>query len=593
MAMSPFTWFHRYQKHMLFVLAVVLIVGWLIGPTLGSLFRGKERRDKATDGVILGKSVSHLEFGRFKERWKRMFGLFREPRGATKEESEEIHKQTEQAAWAYLAATRLGEKLGAVVPDQEVIYVKRGLLAQYSRQRFEDTVLGGPIYQTWLKDLGMNGPLVDDTIRELLRANRALDFIKSGLHSTRLEALRSYLDSHRKYDLKYVAIKDEDYLKDVKEPSEEEVTAYYEGHKGAGGLYWRGPSYEVAYAAVSIAKIEARTKVSISEIEQWYEKNRETYRLDIPDNPEEKKAEGTDVKEVKYRPLEEVKPSIEETIRRQRAYDEAKKLMDAVVKAFEDQKDSPSLESVVRQVNDEAVTFEKTTPLTEQELMKLPGIGDATGPDNLYFNALVAGTDREKKTLSPVLSAAGEGLYVFRVMNYVKEGAQPLDVVREKVTADIKRERAEKAAKDYTDALLSRMREEGSGFDKVVEADKLKTETTGLFRNSVVDINRPKFIAGEPLTVESKLLGPLREDSDRVWVIAQVIGTEESSTETFRDELQRWMGDSAGMKGYLMKMEITDSLLKAVGFKAPTKAPEKNERPEEAPPQWDPADVDF
>lgn len=575
-----FSWFAKRQKQLLFVLAALLIVGWLGGSALTSLIEDRSKTQNVErHALILGEAVLEREYSQFFWRWNQLFGgIFHPniPDDATTEEADQISKETYRMAWGFLSAVKLAQQLGIKVEGQtEIRSLKVSLFAQGTRQRREAAVvLDGELFDRWLTALKMNSRVIDQTIAEYIMARKILILLEGGFKATTIEALQDFTDSYRQYRLKYVRIEDESFLKSIKKIEPKDVNSFYELNSTKFGRYWKNDAYEVAYAGVAWPAIASRINISSAQIEDWYRENRDLYRLPVEPTPDDNKdKDGADPveSEVKYRPLAELKPQIEESLRRQQTRQQAIKLMDELVKVYGDMK-VPSLEAAVRKVDNPAVIYERTGALTQRELLEVPGIGNATDRQGFYFHALVDAADKDEKKLSDVITAAGKGLYVFRMMKFVKGGLEPLEQIRPKVILDIKRSRARQSAREHAEKLLEAMRKPGEagGFDNVVASEKLKTSATEFFRNSAMDPNRPDFAIGVELSADSKLLELMRSEADRTWMLARVFDSRETSTDSFTDEMSVRLESVRSRKGAVMRRELfPEGLLVYVGFQKP------------------------
>jgi hypothetical protein len=162
-------------------------------------------------------------------------------------------------------------------------------------------------------------------------------------------------------------------------------------------------------------------------------------------------------------------------------------------------------------------------------------------------------------------------MYVFHIAKYNESQAEPLEQIRDKVILDIKRMRAVEAARARARQFMEDMSKEGSDFAKVAAAQKLEVSTTPFFRNSVIDPNRPDFTSDADLTGESKLVGPLRGELERGWVIADVAGKIEAPTDEFKSELSMRLANVQTREAEaLRKALIPDGLLQCVGYKPAT-----------------------
>ena len=76
---------------------------------------------------------------------------------------------------------------------------------------------------------------------------------------------------------------------------------------------------------------------------------------------------------------------------------------------------------------------------------------------------------------------------------------------------------------------------------------------------------------------------PMRSETARTWVLAEVIDRRESSTEGFAGELSMRLASVRGKKGAQIRRELfPDGLLEYVGFKEPQAAASEPEAGEPA-----------
>ena len=68
----PFTWFNRWQKMLLWIFAVLLILSLGIGGALLTAFSPKQQRYRFE---LFGEPVTHFEYRKFASDWTRLFPM--------------------------------------------------------------------------------------------------------------------------------------------------------------------------------------------------------------------------------------------------------------------------------------------------------------------------------------------------------------------------------------------------------------------------------------------------------------------------------------------------------------------------------------
>jgi hypothetical protein len=521
-----FEWVIRHQKKVLFVLAVVLIVGWGLSGMIGRLFSARGR-GRATDacGRIAGEEVTARELQSFKWNWARVFPdvLGRYAMDA-RYAGENI--TSDEVAWAYLGLSKLATQTGIGVSDQTVVEFKRAIYQMHNGRdaRLSDTVQ----VRRWLREkMGMSGERLDAILRERLVAERMLNHMLEALEPTDAEAREEFNKENRAVRVRYVTFSRDAFMGKTAEPSEEKLKAYYEARKEVGGPYFNPPTVQIEYAQVSLAKLEAGIKVSVEEMKKYYEGNKDLYRVNEP------KGEGA---EAEYLPFPEVKPEIEAALRSREARAKASRVLEEMAKAYRETVGA-QLEMLVKADKDGIVEHVRTPFLTEAELLELPGIGVARAAGK-GIAELVSEFNMKTPELSPVMSSP-DGWFIFRPVTAPREGHVPeLSEVKPRVVLDVKKEEAftlaEQAAKDFT-----REAEKSGGaarFEELAGSRKLPLKETVFFINSASDANRPAFIDRTCPLEAGKLYGPLVSARGDMAAVVRVIEERPADPAAFAGE---------------------------------------------------------
>ena len=161
------------------------------------------------------------------------------------------------------------------------------------------------------------------------------------------------------------------------------------------------------------------------------------------------------------KPLETVHDEIADTLKRERSLALARK------QAEEDRRKiargAPFAEALAGR------TIEETPPFAKGA--EVPGVGRVPGFAESAF-ALREGEVSD-------LIESPDAIYLLAPFAYSEAHAPPLDEVRERVTADARRERGEAAARERADKLLARARE--IGLDQAAAEADVRVEETGPF----------------------------------------------------------------------------------------------------------------
>lgn len=318
------------------------------------------------------------------------------------------------------------------------------------------------------------------------------------------------------------------FLGDVPPPTEEELTAHFEACKSNKDAhtedalaygYMVPDKVVVEYATVDPKAILNKIQVREKEVERFYNENKQKYQkpADLPS------ADPTQRPPMIQMTYEEAKARVREDVRMRKAAEETQSVMNALrdemrrpweAMAPDDKGVRPappadkqvSLEELAAKFADRGpVTFKRTELIDQQTLMREPGFGPSRakiGGQNIAASQLVFSVDGASLQTAavplPVLrinepgpmlfSYMGGGrdaqpyqAFAFRVTQVVPSGPPTsLDVVRDRVTLNVRTIKAFELAKAEAEKLAARAKEIG--------LDAAVGEATAL---------REKLLAGE------------------------------------------------------------------------------------------------
>src|SRR5207249_9225344 len=168
------------------------------------------------------------------------------------------------------------------------------------------------------------------------------------------------------------------------------------------------------------------------------------------------------------KPLDAVRDEVVDAVRGERALELARKQAEA------DRREVVRGKSLAEAAAGRAV--EETPPFAATD--DIPGVGRVKA----FADAAFALREGEASDLI----ATDDAVYLLTPFGRTQAHLPPLDEVRDRVTADARRERAEAAARTRAEALLARAKE--TGLDKAAEEAGLKVEETGYFERQTATL---------------------------------------------------------------------------------------------------------
>ncbi len=499
-----FEWVIRHQKKALFVLAVVLIVGWGIGGMISSLMGGGNRGPGMV-ARIAGQNVSGVQIQAFMQRWTRVFPDIMGSRSGDAVDRDRL-------ALAWYSLVTLAREQGLQVSDEEIIqnklYVYRALSGR-SDARLDEAA------DSWFRErLLMSGVQLDEVLRERLIAERVLSQITGAVQVTKDEAWDQYSKENRSCRVRSAEFPATDFIAQTPEPDNAKIHAWYGANSRPGGLYYTQPTLQIEYAQVMLAKLESGVTVTSDEMKAYYDKNIDLYKL----------GPAIEGKEAEVLPFPEVKPEIEEALKRKAVSDRAKAILDAVRSAFASSAEA-TLEAAVKAVKAKMPEVEYVCSpfLTDVQLVDLPGIGVAHA-DGRNLPELAFQSDAKRHELSPIMSSA-EGRWIFRPAAPERPGVAPeLAEVKPRVIADLRKlealDLAEKAAGLFDNDVI---KAGPDSFEKLAAGRKIKTVDSPFFRNNLYDAARPDYVQSSSDLAVGKVYDPWVSTREYVAAVVKVI----------------------------------------------------------------------
>jgi len=483
----------RHQKKAFLILAAILIIGWLIGPTIAPLVIDLIEHLRGNwAGEVFGEKISWREYGLLRHRLEGYARALGRP------------AVSDDELWRHLVLLKEAERLHIDAGPKDV---RDFIVRRFGREG----KLSPAEYRAILDRSGLSRKKFEECVRDTIRQGRLQRLVWESPKVSDSEAWQAYKDENTEYSVKYMRVSLETFLEGVKEPSEEELKEYFASHKES----FREPE-RVRIAVLGLLYDDLLKEVSVSEEEAYafYEEHIDDYRIagkeasGVKEGAASEGSEGGASEEtkaeevpVRYKPFEDVRGEIEKALKEQRSRDLAWDLVDdEATGLFEE---GASFEEVRRELP--KLSYWETDFFSREEASKIPPIAGSRGYDEegkLRDFASIA-FEISGDEVSPPLSNE-KGRFIFRVVERKQSYIPELRAVRERVKEAVRREKAREKALEFAEGLRKKI-EDGGSFESVASAAKLKVEKEGPlkaqalppFAREVISLDAGK--TGEPV----------------------------------------------------------------------------------------------
>ncbi|MFQ5962844.1 MAG: SurA N-terminal domain-containing protein [Candidatus Scalinduaceae bacterium] len=445
--MPATNWFRKNQKKLLGILVVFLMVIWGIGPAVDLLV------PKPPIGEIFGEKVSQEEFNDTVVRWARVF--FRDSREPVAEQ-----------VWKQMALFRQADEMGILVTNEE--------LAQETQNwfPFDPQIFAGK--EEYRRMLGsifhMTEYQFEKTFREYLLAQKLMFFLKNSVKITKDEAFQRYMKENEEVKVKYAAFKAKDFINHV-EANEDEIRSFYDKYSGnfpnpEEGI-WGYKEPEKVKIEYVMARYDVLEEVNITdeEMHKYYEDNKDVifnedvYKeaIDVfkgTEKSEEEKPDKTSIPE--YKPFDEVKERIKNTLRREKNEELANKRIGKADKYIND--------NIGKEI---FISFPKLAAKNNLLYIVPTNPGDGTN----YFRKdelrkVIIGmeqlpqlvSERDVNDPSPPLGSL-EGKLIFQVLERLEPSSPPYEEIRDRVEEDLRYSKAFKKAETFAEKCIDKIKQ--------------------------------------------------------------------------------------------------------------------------------------
>ncbi len=438
MAINITKFFRKYNKAMLAVFTVFLMVAFLLPATLKELFQPQP--GKRTLGEAFGKEIKAVDLQRLNMQTEALDAINRSLYNP------ENPQQSQGFPWEYFVQTAPESQrlLDYYLLVQEARKMGITISPDQADRALADRKIPPELINGILQNMQIPLKALREAIVNFLAVESAFEMAASAVKvsNPELEYLFKLTSDKMKMDI--LPLPATDFLKEIPQPEEKDLAAYFAVNQPK----FRYPDrIQVEYLAADLNQIKEGISISQERAKEYWEEHKSEYTKTITPASQPKKATTTvpasnPAPVVVSMTFEEALPKILEKLKMERARDLAKKaLYEAKEDAERPWRSAPTDKSGLKQKPDKVADFQQLadqyskqahikivynrTPLiSQEEASRLPGIGSAFIPEQrrpLFF-----------------------GEYAFRVVPFIqpppaKATAQPLFLIQYQNNASLLR----------------------------------------------------------------------------------------------------------------------------------------------------------
>lgn len=432
-------WFRKYEKRILIIVTVLIAISFgagaglarMLGGMLSWVLRGEAKERDETVAYVLGEPIDRQEFIAFRIRWARY----------------PFAGQSTDEVWSAYAAVRLAERLGIRVSDSEV---RAAILShpvfsddpnspagRYSHERFRAVLKGNRMTQ---QDF-------EETLREHLAVVRLRALLLDAAVVTSAEVWPTYRDSQLSYRTAAARFPLEDFLGQVPEPSDEEVSEFYETEKEL--RYQEPERIRLEVLAASHETFADEVTVTDEEARDYYDAHQQEF-VDLPPAQE-----GTEEGEQSVKPFQDVRDQILDRLRRPRARQQARSALDDARAKLQGEPETTL--AAVAEGSEGKLKAITTDFFATTDVADVPILGASFSPASAFVAALFR-LEEGEGSLSEV-GLGTEAAVVCRLLARRPSRVLSLEEARERVIDDVKRSHAAERARQQATELAEELRE--------------------------------------------------------------------------------------------------------------------------------------
>jgi len=307
------------------------------------------------------------------------------------------------------------------------------------------TFIGQAAYEERLQQADLTVPRFEGEVKNDILIEKLHNLVAGGAAVTDTEIRNQFEKENSKVKFDYAVLHKDDILKTIR-PTDSELNAFYEQRKAtyANSI---PEKRKISYVLLETAKIESGTQVSQQELQDYYDRHRDEYRV-----PEQVNVRHILIKVPLPGPDGKVDPQ---------GVDAARKRADDVLKQLKSGSDFAAL---AKKYSEDTTSAKNGGSLGWIQRGRFP----SPDVEKAAFSLSKSGT-------SDVINA-GYGLDIIHVDDKQDAHVKTLEEVRGQIEPILKQQKATQAADSEATALLAQAR--SGGLDKAAAAKDLQVITT-------------------------------------------------------------------------------------------------------------------
>jgi hypothetical protein len=278
----PFALFRRHEKKLMAIFAILAMGGFILSDTLPALFRNRETGPRADTPIakLYGKTIRYSDLDELGTQ-RRLANAF-------------MANLKGPAYSRYFGDTTIRDLVDAYILQHKADELGLKPTTELAKQFLQDSTDGqmdAAMFEAVLAPFRSNqnitGEIMLQAIANQVRL-RIVALLPGRPEITPLDVLQAYRDRYETVSAKAVAFPAEDYLKDVREPSPQEIQAYYDRYKNTLPDPTRDtPGFKIPrlvqlnYITIdgeALAR-DFRAQLTTEELKNYYEKRKGEFTL--------------------------------------------------------------------------------------------------------------------------------------------------------------------------------------------------------------------------------------------------------------------------------------------------------------------------
>ncbi|MBQ2622219.1 MAG: hypothetical protein IJF84_12845 [Thermoguttaceae bacterium] len=415
---SPFKFFRKHQTELLVVIGLLTMVAFIILPSILQQLDVIGRTRSVSNVVETQKygALSVYDVQRLKDRQRYLMGFFNRLVQAYQLKLNELYQNRDQNKMTELYQTYMNsmkvQQLAAQAGDSsDQTVVMMWLLENKAKEMgisindsfissfiseitegLDDTVINQLIYGDETQKNNSSEDSLFNALNGYLLREKMVEVLGSSWGANTIgERLDGFCRLNQRANVEFFPVRVENFVGDVKDPSDAEVKAFFEQYKDTDaeisssepGL--RQPQkIALEYCFGSYANFMDVAAITDEDVQKNYEENKENYVIEKKDEKQENKLGEmpniglTDPNAKQYRPLDDtLKEEIRQSLARVAAMEKLRNAVGVVQKAMNDYSNAKEMYDIESGNNKNAVAPEKLNfeALAKDNNLKYAGTG--------------------------------------------------------------------------------------------------------------------------------------------------------------------------------------------------------------------------